>query len=136
MHKLIPLFKHFSFRKPTPFLLKKSQVVLKELFVAKTIFELGTGLMFRKLKKHQGILFLMPKKQMLSLHMFCVFHPIDVLFCLSSTKGLTVVDKKPFFKPFSTYKAKQEADCFLELPAGSTKSVHVNDFISFPPKAF
>ena len=101
MHLLTKLFKKFYFRKTTPFLLKKSTVILKELFVATTVWELGTGLMFRKLKPYQGMIFLMPKKQRLSLHMFCVFHPLDVLFCTSTKKGLTVVDKKAYFKPFN-----------------------------------
>ena len=53
-----------------------------------------------------------------SLHMWFVFFPIDVLFLDKSRK---VVDLKRDFRPFGFYSSKKEAQYAVELPVGFIK---------------
>jgi len=67
------------------------------------------GLMFSKRK---NLMFVFDKEQIVPLHNWFVFFPIDVLFL---DKNKMVVEIKKGFKPFSYYKPKKKAMYVVEL---------------------
>lgn len=75
------------------------------------------GLMFSRKNKRVLILKFNEEKN-ISLHMFFVFYPIDVLFL---NKNKIVVDKKESFKPFTFYKSRKKAMYAVEMPSGTIK---------------
>ena len=70
------------------------------------------GLMFTK-QQNKALIFKFNEEKIISLHMFFVFYPIDVLFL---DKNKVVVDKKENFKPFTFYNSKNKARYAIELP--------------------
>ena len=87
------------------------------------------GLMFSK-NKNQSLLFKFRKEIFISLHMFFVFYPIDVLFL---DKNKVVVDLKENFRPFTFYTSKKLAKYCIELPSGAIKKTktEIGDKIGF-----
>ena len=87
------------------------------------------GLMFSK-NKNKILLFKFRKEMFISLHMFFVFYPIDVIFL---DKNKVVVDLKESFRPFAFYTSKKKAVYCIELPKGSIKKSKskIGDRISF-----
>ena len=87
------------------------------------------GLMFSK-QKNKVLIFKFKKEKNISLHMFFVFYPIDVLFL---DKNRIVVDKKENFKPFALYKPKRKAMYAIELSNETIKrtKTEIGDKISF-----
>ena len=81
------------------------------------IFSKFIGLMFSA-DKNKSMIFKFDKEQIISLHMFFVFYPIDVLFL---DKKKIVVDKKENFMPFTFYNSKKKAMFAVELPNGTIK---------------
>ena len=65
-----------------------------------------------------ALIFRFDEEKIISLHMFFVFYPIDVLFL---DKSRIVVDKKENFRPFAFYKSKKKAMYAVELPNGVIK---------------
>ena len=92
-------------------LTKKTIIVKKSVFI-EDIFSKFIGLMFSK-KQNRGLIFRFNKEKIISLHMFFVFYPIDVLFV---DKDKIIVDKKENFKPFTFYKPRKKAMYVIELP--------------------
>ena len=86
--------------------------------------------MFRKLRQGEGLLFTMPLKMRIALHMLFVFKPIDVLILEKKAEGFKVIEKKEDFKPFTFYTSKKKSDTFLELPKGAAKDVQEEDFLT------
>ena len=80
------------------------------------------GLMFSQNKK-RALIFKFRKEQVISLHMFFVFYPIDVVFL---DKNRIVVDIKENFKPFTFYKSRKKALYAVELPNGSINESRTN----------
>ena len=80
--------------------------------------------------KNKSLAFKFSKERIISLHMFFVFYPIDVLFL---DKNKIVVDKKENFKPFRFYKSKKKAMYAIELPNGTIKKTgtEIGDKIIF-----
>ncbi|MBN1275693.1 DUF192 domain-containing protein [Candidatus Woesearchaeota archaeon] len=99
------------------------------LFGATTVPQRAMGLMFRKLGRGEALLFLMARKERLSLHMLFVFFPIDVLFCERLREGFLVVDVRRRLRPFTFTTARALADAFVELPAGAAGEVRVGDLL-------
>jgi uncharacterized membrane protein (UPF0127 family) len=86
--------------------------------------------MFTTPLRNKGLVFHFGKLQSISLHMFFVFYPIDVLWL---NKEKQVVQIKKRFKPF-TFVARSEPSCYvLELPAGivDTSQTEIGDTIDF-----
>ena len=124
------LEKRLSFRRPSKMsLVSGNKVVAKELFGAKDPSQQARGLMFRKLKPKQALLFFMPLPQRFSLHMLFVFHSIDVLFCDVSDKGFVIKEVKRGFRPFTTYRARHRSAMFIELPAGGAVGLRKGDLL-------
>ena len=93
-----------------------NKVLAKEYGLCNSLFSQARGLMFSKQK---SLVFEFEKEKIVSLHMFFVFFPIDVVF-LDET--LRVVEIKENFKPFSFYIPKNKAKYVLELGSGSVAS--------------
>jgi len=72
----------------------------------------------------KNLVFVFPDERIVSLHMFFVFFPINVLYLDS---GRRVVEKARL-KPFGWYKPKRKAKFVLELAAGDAD---VGDEIEF-----
>ena len=87
------------------------------------------GLMF-SVKQKRALIFRFGREMFISLHMFFVFYPIDVLF-LDENK--IVVDKKENFKPFAFYKSGKKAMYAVEMPNGILKKTKtgIGDKIGF-----
>ncbi len=125
-----------SFRTPKNAVLlnkRTKEKITTSLYATKNVHDRARGLMFRKLAKGEGLLFDMQTKMTISLHMYFVFRPIDVLILEEVKEGLLVLEKKEGFKPFSAYTSKKKAKLFLELPQGATKNVREKDVL-IPPK--
>ena len=87
------------------------------------------GLMLSK-RQNKALIFKFNKEKSISLHMFFVFYPIDVLFL---DKNKVVVDKKENFKPFRFYKSKGKAMYAIELNQGIIRKTktEIGDTIGF-----
>ena len=85
--------------------------------------------MFSK-KRDRALIFNFGREKVVSLHMFFVFYPIDVLFLNKDNK---IVEIKQNFKPFTFYMPKNRARYIIELPAGSVErsKTRVGDKLSF-----
>jgi uncharacterized membrane protein (UPF0127 family) len=77
--------------------------------VCKSNWQKARGLMFSKRK---NLIFIFSKEKRISLHMFFVFFPIDVLF-LDKNKRIIEIKKK--FRPFTFYTSKNKAKYVVEL---------------------
>jgi uncharacterized protein len=92
----------------------------------KSFFSKGIGLMFRK-KINKPYIFIFNKEKIISLHMFFVFMPIDVLFLDKNKK----VVEKTTLKPFTIYTPKNKAKYVIELPKGYANKISKKDKILF-----
>lgn len=106
----------------------KKEILAHKFRLCKSVFCQGIGLMFSFRIDDFGLIFEFKKARKMSLHMFFVFYPIDVLFLDAEQR---VVDMKKNFKPFCFYKSKQKAKFVIELPKGSIKKTKLNDKIVF-----
>jgi len=80
-----------------------------EYKICKSIWSKARGLMF---SRKRNLVFVFDKEQRISLHMFFVFFPIDVLFL---DRNKRVVEIKKDFRPFTCYKSKENAMYVVEL---------------------
>ncbi|MFH1589631.1 MAG: DUF192 domain-containing protein [archaeon] len=98
--------------------------------LCKSSWEQGLGLMFSKKKEDYALIFEFDKKRKVSLHMFFVFYPIDVI---SLDEKKRVVDIKSDFKPFTFHTAKKKVKYIIELPRGIVKKTKtkIGDLINF-----
>lgn len=79
----------------------------------------GLGLMFRSKPNDTGWIFEFAKERIISLHMFFVFFPIDVLWL---DKNKKVVELKKNFRPFTFYTPSKKARYVLEFSAGTIQN--------------
>ncbi|MEA2037925.1 MAG: DUF192 domain-containing protein [Nanoarchaeota archaeon] len=100
----------------------------REVDICRSILSKSLGLMFSKIGK--SLVFIFDKEKIISLHMFFVFYPIDVLFLDRNKK---IVEIKENFKPFKFYLPKKRAKFVVELPYGIVKKTRtqIGDIISF-----
>ncbi len=108
--------------------LGNSKDFLSKPIICKTDLSKAIGLMFSRKKK--TLIFIFNKEKLISLHMFFVFYPIDVLFL---DKNKKVVQLKENFKPFRILIAKKPAKYIIELPDNTIKrtKTKVGDTIRF-----
>ena len=93
----------------------------------KTFWSKLRGLMFSRPKV---LIFHFEKPVRVSLHMFFVFFPINVIFLDSKKK---VIEIKENFRPFTFYASKHKAVFVIEAPTGFVKEkpVRIGDTASF-----
>jgi len=101
---------------------------LSKAKLCKNHFSKALGLMFSR--KNKTLIFIFDKEKIISLHMFFVFYPIDVLFL---DKNKKVVQIKENFKPFRIMIPKKPAKYIIELPNNTIKKTNtkVGDTIRF-----
>ncbi len=75
----------------------------------KTWWSQARGLMF---KNRQNLVMEFPSSRKISLHMFFVFYPIDVLILDENKK---VVEIKRNFKPFTVWNSKEKGKYVVEI---------------------
>ena len=133
MRGLVDRFRTLPYRRPATCMLindRTGGAVATTLMAAKNAFQHGLGLIGRHLPPRTAMVFLMPRRQRFSPHMWFVFRPIDVLFCDRAGKSLKVVSVKRRFKPFTTHTAPRQADIFIELPADGARHVEEGDTLT------
>lgn len=108
---------------------KNKKLLVRKVVHRKNSFSKGSGLMFHKKILDEAHVFHFKKARKLSLTMFFVFFPIDVVFL---DKGV-VTELKKGFRPFSNYTSLNKADTFIELPSGfiDKKKIGIGDKIVF-----
>jgi uncharacterized membrane protein (UPF0127 family) len=130
------VLKGIGFYKPgSAHIVSAKKTIATSIFCATNVWQLSTGLMFRKLKSKEAMIFLFKKQQKkIDIHMMFVFHPIDILFCtMKSSSPLTfeIRDIKASLMPFARYSSKSTpCDVFIELPAGASASLALGEVIS------
>ncbi len=107
--------------------LSKKTNLGKNAKICKSVLAKSIGLMFSKPK---NLIFVFDKERIISLHMFFVFYPIDVVFL---NKNKVVVELKKNFKPFRFYLPNKKAMYVIELPKNTLKETktEVGDIIKF-----
>ncbi|MEM2138956.1 MAG: DUF192 domain-containing protein [Candidatus Woesearchaeota archaeon] len=109
--------------------ISKNIVICNNKKILKNVFEKALGLMFSKPINDIGYVFVFDKIQKVSLHMFFVFFPIDVVFLDENKK---VVEIKENFRPFSFYTSKNKVKYVIEMPFGSVKKkIYINNVLFF-----
>ena len=90
----------------------------------------GIGLMFSKALYDEAFIFVFKKEKIISLHMFFVFYPIDVLFL---NKDNEVVELRENVRPFSFLTPKKKAKYVIELPKDIIRKTktEVGDVVKF-----
>jgi len=106
-----------------------NNIIQNNVKFCNSVFSRFGGLMFSR-KQDIALIFNFSKESKISLHMFFVFYPIDVLFL---DKNKIVVDTKENFKPFTLYTSKEKAVYAIELPTGaiSKSKTKIGDRIRF-----
>jgi len=85
------------------------QTISNEEIICKSFLSQARGLMFRG--KH-NLVMAFPHEKKISLHMFFVFYPIDVLIL---NKNKEIVEIKKNFKPFTIWNSKEKGKYVVEL---------------------
>ena len=67
-------------------------------------------------KPKSNLLMIFPEEQKISLHMFFVFYPIDVLVV---DKNKKIIEIKRNFEPFTLWKSKKEGKYIIEFAYSS-----------------
>ncbi|HLD40431.1 MAG TPA: DUF192 domain-containing protein [Candidatus Nanoarchaeia archaeon] len=85
------------------------QTISNEEIVCDSFASQARGLMFRS---KQNLIMKFPQEKKISLHMFFVFYPIDVLL-LNQKKEIVEIKKN--FKPFSFWNSQEKGKYVVEL---------------------
>ena len=88
---------------------------IKEIKVMHTLLSKAIGLRFHKRIEDKAYLFPFDEPLKVSLDMFFVHFPIDVLFLDEKRK---IIEMKENFRPYSFYMTKKKVSYVLELPKG------------------
>ena len=89
---------------------RDKEIISKEEIVCKTRLQMGRGLMFRSDRKN--LIMYLTKERKVSLHMFFVFYPIDVLLLDENKK---IIEIKRNFKPFTFWSSVKKGKYLVEL---------------------
>ena len=87
----------------------KGTTISQKEMICRTVFSQARGLMFRK---KQNLLMAFPNERKISLHMFFVFYPIDVLIVDERRK---IVEIKKNLRPFMVWNSLQKGKYVVEL---------------------
>jgi len=85
------------------------QTISNEEIICNSFCSQARGLMFRP---KQNLIMKLPREKKISLHMFFVFYPIDVLLL---NKHKEIVEIKKNFKPFTLWNSKEKGKYVVEL---------------------
>ena len=106
----------------------KGKILAKKAKLCKSHISKAIGLMFSR--KAKPLMFIFDKEEIVQLHMFFVFFPIDIIYIDSNNQ---VVEIKENFRPFAFYNPKNKAKYVIELPKGTIKKTNtqIEDTIRF-----
>ena len=93
--------------------------------ICDNLFSRLRGLMF-SFPKNDGLLFIFNKEVFVSLHMFFVFFPIDIVY-INKNKIVIKIRKKVF--PFTPFISPVKCKYILELK--NCKNIKIGDKVSF-----
>ena len=98
----------------------KNKIIASKIVYCNTLFKKGSGLMFRSKHsvKNTAWFFSFKNPQRISVTMFFVFFPIDIVFLDKNNK---IIEIKENFKPFTNYTCNTKAFAFIELESGAVK---------------
>lgn len=97
--------------------LSKKRIIAEHYELCETAFSKFRGLMFEPSPK--TLIFRFNRELRISIHMFFVFFPIDLLF-LDSKKS--IIEMKESLKPWKIYKSINKAKFVIELPGDTIKN--------------
>ena len=102
-----------------------NQLISHKERLCNNIFAQARGLMFRK---KQNLIMIFNKEKKISLHMFFVFYPIDVLIL---NKNKKVVEIKRNFKPLTFWQSKSSGKYVIEIgEKTNNNNVRINDYLT------
>jgi len=93
----------------------------KDVKYCKSFFQKTIGLMFSK-RIDKPLVFLFNKEKRISIHMFFVFFPIDIIWL---NKNKEVVYIKENVKPFAIINPKVESKYIIELAEDNIKKYKI-----------
>ena len=96
-----------------------------EYKICRSSWSKARGLMFSRKK---NLIFVFDKEKRVSLHMWFVFFPIDVLFL---DRDRRVVEIKRNFRPFSFYTSKNKAKYVIEIAENRKDKYKTGEKINF-----
>src|SRR3989338_9284716 len=99
------------------------KVISQRELVCTSPWSQARGLMFRK---RQNVVMIFPQERSISLHMFFVFYPIDVLIINQHHK---IIEIKRNFKPFTFWNSSKKGKYVVEL--GFSGRYEVGDELHF-----
>ncbi len=103
--------------------ISKNDVVVGEHEVCDNPFSRARGLMFRRKLEDKGLVFVLGKECVASIHMLFVFFSIDIIWLDKEKK---VVDMREHVMPFTPHVRPSSRSChFIELPAGTIKKKRI-----------
>lgn len=91
-----------------------NKIIASKIVLCNTLLKKGTGLIFRSKYsvKNTAWLFSFKNPRRVSVTMFFVFFPIDVIFLDKNNK---IIELKKNFKPFTNYTCRKKIYSFIEL---------------------
>ena len=103
-----------------------NKIISNNEILCTNIFSQARGLMFRR---KNNLIMDFKKEKRISLHMFFVFYPIDVIIL---DKNQKVVDIKKNFKPFTFWNSKKKGKYIIELGVEKNKqNISLGDYFKF-----
>jgi uncharacterized membrane protein (UPF0127 family) len=98
----------------------RNTVVAGKKRLMNSLFSKAKGLMFTSSSavRDKAWVFVFKKEKTVSLHMFFVFYPVDIIFLDRAKK---VIEIKTNFKPFTIYVPKKKAQYVVECGAGAVR---------------
>jgi uncharacterized membrane protein (UPF0127 family) len=102
-----------------------NNLISKKCKICKTFLSKLTGLMFRKLKDDEALLFEFKKEKKLSIHMLFVFYSIKAIWI---DENLKIVDIKKAI-PFNPYISSNKKAKYL-LETKDSKNIKIEDKIT------
>ena len=89
--------------------------------ICDTVFSQARGILF---SREKAAFFIFKKERKISVHMFFMFHSLDILWF---DEKMHIVEIKRNLRPFTFYTPKKKALHMLEVPAESTRGLRVRD---------
>ena len=77
--------------------------------ICRTLLSQARGLMFRR---KRNLLMILPRERRVSLHMFFVFYPLDILIINGQGR---IVEIKQNLQPFALWRARQRGKYVVEI---------------------
>ena len=105
----------------------KKRIITTDYIICSSYLSKTFGLIFRRFTT---LVFIHKKEITITLHMFFVFYPIDVILL---NKDKRVVELKSNFKPFTIWMPKEKSKYIIELRNNIIRERHIEigDSIEF-----